>query len=178
MSKETIRLWGRPLTMFSAAVVSIALLTPLKAVAPAPPKIAVFDFELEDDSAAGAATGERAADIAAMVEVSRTARAFLSDSGKYAVIDTSGAQAQAVKNHGLRDCDGCDAEIAKTLGADQSLVGVVHRAEQAAYAVEVQIREASSGKVIFARREVFLGGATEWSSGVKSLLRRGLQTTP
>jgi hypothetical protein len=90
------------------------------------------------------------------------------------VIDT-GANA-GTETRSLRDCDGCDAKIALQLGAQLSLVGAIVKVEQAAYAVEIQIRDAATGKGVFARRETFLGGPTEWASGVRSMLRRELLT--
>jgi hypothetical protein len=140
------------------------------------PKLAVFDFELEDESASGSPSGERPADISVLIEVTRHARRFLADSGTYVLVDTSGAEAESVKTRSLRNCGGCEASIALQLGAELSLVGVVRKVEQAAYAVEIQIRDARTGKVVFGQRGVFLGGATEWSSGVRSLLRHELLT--
>jgi hypothetical protein len=162
----------------SAAILwCCAVLVPtyaLSADTPKLPKVAVFDFELEDESASGLPSGERPADISVLSEVTRNARKSLADSGKYALIDTSGVEAEAVRARSLRNCDGCEANIALQLGAELSLVGVVRKVEQAAYAVEIQIRDARTGTVVFGQRGVFLGGATEWSSGVRSLLRHEL----
>lgn len=140
------------------------------------PKLAVFEFELEDESAAGLPLGERPADIAVLAEGTRSARKFLADSGKYSLIDTTGADAEAIRTRSLRNCDGCEANVALQLGAELSMVGVVRKVEQAAYAVEIQIRDCGTGKVVFGQRGVFLGAATEWSSGVRSLLRHELLT--
>jgi hypothetical protein len=138
------------------------------------PTLAVFNFELEDESAAGAPSGEPPADVAVLADVTRNAIKTLADSGKYRLIDTTGADTEAVRTRTLRNCDGCEAGVARQLGAELSLLGVLRKVEQAAYAIEIQIRDATTGQVVFGQRGVFLGGTSEWSSGVRSLLRHEL----
>ncbi len=121
----------------SSAIGSIGIMILLVAVMPVhavhaenspPVKIAVFDFELEDVSAAGAlSTGETAGDLARMQTVTDEARRVLAQSGRYRLIDTGGVDAEPVKERSLRSCNGCDAGIALKLGAERSLIGVVTR---------------------------------------------------
>jgi hypothetical protein len=95
--------------------------------APAPIQIAVFDFELEDMSAAGAPNNVPAPDAGYLADVTKGVRDLFAQSGHYHLVEADSADADAARKHDLRDCDGCDAGIAKELGADQSLVGVVRR---------------------------------------------------
>jgi hypothetical protein len=176
--KSAVNTWLRTpwrAALILAACAALAPAPSLKAETPGVPKIAVFDFELADDSASSAAPGGHPADLAAMAEATSGAKKMLADSGKYLVIDAAGASAGRVTG-ALRDCNGCEAKIALQLGAQLSLLGAIVKVEQAAYAVEIQIRDAATGKGVFARRETFLGGPTEWSSGVRSMLRRELLT--
>lgn len=166
--------WRRAAILWGCA--ALVPIYALGADTPRVPKLAVFNFELEDESASGTPSGERPTDTAVLSEVTRNARKTLADSGKYDLIDTTGVDAEAAKTRSLRSCDGCEAKIALQLGAELSLVGVVRKVEQAAYAVEIQIRNAATGDVVFGQRGVFLGGATEWGSGVRSLLRHELLT--
>jgi len=48
----------------------------------------------------------------------------------------------------LRDCGGCEAAIAKELGADQSLIGVVRRVSRTEYTLGFQVRDARTGAVL------------------------------
>src|ERR1700675_826226 len=91
--------------IFLAALLS-SLATP---ATPSPSvKIAVFDFELEDVSAAGAAAmSDGAGDSMRMHAVTDEARRVLAQSGRYSIIDTNGLDAQPVKDKSLRNCDGC-----------------------------------------------------------------------
>jgi hypothetical protein len=136
----------------------------------APVKLAVFDFELQDVSAA-AKPVETPADAAILQKLSDKARDIIARSGRYSLVDTRGADADPVRRHDLRDCDGCEAAIAQKLGAQQALLGVVTRVEQASYAVDIRITDAASGKLLKEERAVFLGAADEWGSGVSTLLR-------
>lgn len=118
------------------------------AAEPRPIELAVFDFELEDTTAAAPATGVAASDAGYLVDVTNGVRELLQQSGRYRVIDVSGTTADAAKKHALRDCGGCDAAIAQKLGADQSLIGVVRRVSRTEYTIGFQIRDARTGAVV------------------------------
>ena len=133
-------------------------------------KIAVFDFELDDLSAASMILGQKTSSAAALDKVSQTARNELAKSGRYLVIDPSHDGARSAKDPALKDCDGCDAPLASQLGADQSLIGVVRRVSQTDYYVLVQIRDAHTGTVLAQEAANFAGGEDGWASGVRMLI--------
>lgn len=139
--------------------------------APAPVKLAVFDFELEDISASAASAGESPADAKILQAVSEQARQVLAQSGRYSLVDTGPAEAAAAKAHALHGCDGCEAGIARSLGAAQALLGVITRVEKSSYAVRIQISDAQTGKILDQQSAVFLGGDDGWASGAASLIR-------
>lgn len=140
-----------------------------------PVKIAVFDFELEDVSAAGASsTGETASDLTRLQAVSGEARRVLAQSGRYSLIDTNGVDAEPVKKRSLRSCDGCDAGIALKLGAEQSFIGLVTRVAQTEYYVSLRITDARTGKVVNQQTAFFTGADDAWASGVRMLIKHGV----
>ncbi len=137
----------------------------------APTKIAVFDFELEDDSAGAGIAGDRAADAGYMKAVSAEVRHVIEQSGRYHLIDVSGANAEAVRDHSLRACNGCDASIASALGADQSLTGIIRRVSRTEYVVGYQLRDAKSGVLIASQDTGLRMGANySWSRGASRLI--------
>lgn len=142
-------------------------------VASAPPvKIAVFEFELEDVSAAGAsATTETPSDQARMQAVTAEARRVLAQSGRYSLVDVSKVDAQPVKEKSLRNCDGCEAGIALQLGAEQAFVGVVRRISMTDYYVLIQLSDCRTGKVLDQQVANFAGGDDGWASGVRMLIK-------
>jgi hypothetical protein len=142
--------WGRAEAfVFRDIRELLAAYPPTSAAAePRPIGLAVFDFELEDTTAAAPATGVAASDAGYLADVTKGVRELLQQSGRYRVIDASGATADAAKKHALRDCGGCDAGIAQKLGADQSLIGVVRRVSRTEYTIGFQIRDARTGAVV------------------------------
>jgi hypothetical protein len=170
------------------AIGSIALLILLLIVSPAaavraasaaPIKIAVFDFELEDVSAAGVMSpGETAGDLTRMQAVSAEARRVLAQSGRYSLIDTAGVDANPVKERSLRNCNGCDAGIALKLGAERSFIGVVTRVAKTEYYVSLLMTDARTGKVLSQQTAFFTGADDAWASGVRLLIKHGVLADP
>ena len=156
--------WERA-EMFVSREVMAALATP------APVALAVFDFELEDTTAAS--TGASAtSDASYLAEVTASVREALGQSGRYRVVDASG---EAAKARALRDCDGCEAPIAQKLGADQSLIGVVRRVSRTEYTLGFQGRDARTGAVL-ARGDsgLRLGADYSWKRGAVRLVSEKL----
>jgi hypothetical protein len=142
------------------------------AASAAPVKIAVFEFELEDVSAAGeSATSETASDQVRMQAVTAEARRVLVQSGHYSLVDVSKVDAQPVKEKSLRNCDGCEAGIALQLGAEQAFVGVVRRISMTDYYVLIQLSDCRTGKVLDQQVANFAGGDDGWASGVRMLIK-------
>jgi hypothetical protein len=141
------------------------------AAATAPIKIAVFAFELEDFSAA-AEQGSSPDESSYMAQSTEEARKQLLQSGRYSLIDTAGADIEAAKGQGLRNCRGCEAAIALKLGADQSLIGVVTKISMAEYVVDLQVRDARTGAVVSRfTTGLRMGAHDAWFRGVRSLMK-------
>jgi hypothetical protein len=116
------------------------------AAAASPIALAVFDFELEDMTAATEAASA-ASDASYLAEVSGSVREALGRSGRYRIVDVGGAGQETPMAQGLRGCNGCEAAIARKLGADQSLIGVVRRVSRTEYTLGFQVRGARTGEV-------------------------------
>jgi hypothetical protein len=137
---------------------------------PAPIAMAVFEFELDDNTAAPAA-GLATADASYLAEVTGSVRDALGQSGRYRLVDVGSANEDAVKARALRDCGGCEAAIARGLGADQSLIGVVRRVSRTEYTLGFQVRDAGTGTVL-ARGDsgLRLGADYSWKRGAVRLV--------
>lgn len=166
--------WGR------ALLCAALLVTFEAAAATAPIKLAIFDFELEDFSAGVSSADPTSSDAAHLSNVTAKVRQLFAQSGHYTLIDVDNVEAPAVKGHTLRDCDGCDAEIALQLGAEQSLVGVVSRISRTEYVVKFQVRDARTGTVVAAADSgLRMGADYSWSRGATRLIEdRLLQSRP
>lgn len=144
------------------------LMSFVASAAPAPIALAIFDFELEDFSAAPA--GTTSSDATQLSKVTDSVRQLFAQSGRYKVIDVG-----KVDVHTLRDCNGCDAEIALKLGAEQSLVGVVSRISRTEYVVKYHLRDARTGAVVATGDSgLRMGADYSWSRGAASLFKERL----
>jgi hypothetical protein len=72
----------------------------------------------------------------------------------------------------MRDCDGCDARIARDQGADQALVGVIGRVSRTEYTVSFRLRDAHTGTIVAgADSGLRMGANYSWSRGAARLIR-------
>jgi hypothetical protein len=144
-------------------------------VAPSPIKIAVFPFELEDFSAAAAYISPDDVDREQLRLSTEEARRLIAESGRYRLVDVSAASDEVAKAAKLHDCGGCEAKIAASLDADQSLIGIVTRISRTDYAVTYKIRNARSGELVDVEQTDLRAGANSaWSRGARWLIQRRL----
>jgi Protein of unknown function (DUF2380) len=163
--------WARAEAFIASEL--LTTIAPAEAVGSRPPiRLAVFDFELLDVSGGAGLIPEDAIDAEQLKLATDEARRLVTQSGRYALVDVAGAEAEAAKAHALYDCGGCDAAIAARLGADQSLVGVVTRVTRTDYNVTYTLRDAHSGKVIDVEQtDLRIGANYSWPRGAASLIR-------
>lgn len=153
---------------------------PARAETPTPIKIAIFTFELEDFSAAGSSTGQAPADAAQLANLTKDIRDMVERSGRYSLVDADNADAAEAKAHALRQCKGCEAAIALSLGAEQSFLGLVTRISRMEYTVTFQVRDARTGAVVaHADSGLRMGADYSWNRGATRLVReRFLDSAP
>jgi hypothetical protein len=60
--------------------------------------------------------------------------------------------------------------MALPLGAQQSMIGLVRRATQTDYYIEITIRDTRSGEIVNQQAANFAGGEEGWATGVRILL--------
>ncbi len=141
----------------------------------APVKLAVFDFELEDFSGGAGIIPESDQDREQLRLATETVRRLLVESGRYSLVDVSGADAPDVTAHSLRKCDGCDAASARKLGADQSFVGIVSRITRTDYAVTFKLRDTRTGAPIAVEQtDLRIGANYSWNRGAAWLIKNRL----
>lgn len=158
----------------AAVLLFAAALVPLSSTAATPDavKLAIFSFEFEDMGAAASAGDIAASDSQHLADVTKSVRDLFAQSGHYSLVDVGGAEAAEVKARTLRKCDGCDAAIARQLGAEQSFVGVVKRITRTEYTVRYQIRDAHTGSVLSsADSGLRMGADYSWSRGAVRLIK-------
>ncbi len=150
-----------------------------QSIAPAPIRIAVFPFELEDFSAGAAYIPPDDVDREQLRLSTEEARRLIAESGRYQLVDVGAVNDEAAKAGKLHDCAGCDAKIAAGLQADQSMIGIVTRISRMEYSVTYKIRDAQSGALVDVERtDLRMGANSAWSRGARWLIQRRLLEKP
>jgi hypothetical protein len=146
-----------------------SLCRPAAAANPPSIKLAMFDFELQDESAG---PGESPSDTALLRQISTEARQLFQATNRYTLVDLTPATEEPVTKRWLHQCHGCDAAIAAKLGAAQSLVGFVTRISRTEYMITIQITDAKTGALLTdAQSGLRMGADYSWSRGVAILIK-------
>ncbi len=139
-----------------------------------PPKLAVFDLELVDNSLHGEVYGSSPEEQARLQRVSNQLRTGLNESGKFSVLDIAPVNAAAHAAN-LQACGGCDATLAKQLGADFAMTGLVQKVSELILSMKIYLRDVHSGQVVAQVNADFRGNTDEsWSRAANFLLRNRL----
>ncbi len=155
----------------ASAVATALVLHSSRAAEPSHARIAIFDFELDDRSAAGGMIAKDAIDDENLRKSTEEARQRLAASGRYTVVDTGSAAGQLISAGGIQGCNGCEAALARTLGADQSVYGVFARVSRTEYTLQIIVRDAQTGAVLSnAFSGLRMGANYAWPRAVKSMI--------
>jgi hypothetical protein len=166
----------RALVASAAAALSAIATGPCEAADPV--KIGVFDFELNDASAGGGIIAPDAIDTENLRKSTEEARRMLSASGRYSIVDTSSVAGEVISAGGIQHCNGCDGPLAKKLGADQSMVGVLTRVNRTEYTLQILVRDAQTGAVLSNNfTGLRMGANYAWPRGVKWLMENRILST-
>lgn len=158
------------LTMFCLAMLAV---TPGSAEAAR--KAAVFDFELIDTSLEGEKRGVDPAETARLKKISELLRDRLAASGRFVIVPTAPAAGQIADAGHIRSCNGCDARIAKELGADLAITGHVQKISTLILNITVRVRDAGTGELLRSVNADIRGNTDEsWTHGVGWLVRNRL----
>ena len=133
---------------------------------------AIFDFELIDSSLEGETSGVRPDETARLKLISDQLREQLAGSGRYRVVDLAPA-ADKIEDAGyIHGCNGCDAAIARTLGARIAFTGTVQKVSNLILNINIHMRDASTGKSLGGYSADIRGNTDQsWSRGVSYLVR-------
>ena len=168
---DTDEAWQRAEAFVVREIMSANIVTDQRGSNPLPVKLAVFDFELLDFSGGAGLVPESADDRAQLQKATEDVRHLLAQSGRYALVDVTGVSDAAAKTHELRKCEGCDAAIAKKLGADEAFLGIVTRITRTDYAVTYKLRDATGKVLDVEQSDLRIGANYSWNRGAVALVR-------
>jgi hypothetical protein len=143
------------------------------------PKLAVLDLELTGDTGGPQFTAEHTARL--RLE-SDTLRQELATSGLYEIVDTAPAQSLIAKLKSqqlyLHDCNGCDMDIGRQLGADQVLVTWVDRVSGLILSLTYEFHDVATNQIVGRKSYDFRGdNDSSWTHAIKYMVRDLKETT-
>lgn len=134
--------------------------------------IAILEFDLVDDQhELSPATVE----YQRLTAIHDQLQEEFAKNGLYRVIDV-GPAAELIKVHQsrsqLRECNGCELDIARSLRADRVLTGWVQKVSNLIVNINIQIEDAATGAVLL-NKSVDLRGNTDesWRRGVSYIVK-------
>ena len=155
-------------------VAILMLLSATVAQAADPPKLAVFDFEMIDNSLEAEMRVKRPDEQARLVKVGDQLRRELGESGRFQMLDIAPVNAAAHQSN-LQACGGCDVKLAQQLGADLEITGVVQKVSNLILNINVYLRDVQTGKLLFGGSVDMRGNTDEsWSRAMHYLVRERL----
>lgn len=130
-------------------------------------KIAVFNFELQDNSAAAGVIPSDEKDGSYLKQATEEAKRLLSESGRFSVIDTS-----AVSERDLASCERCEAPLAQKLGGERAMIGLITRVNRTEYTLQIRVIDAATKETISNDfTGLRMGANYAWSRGVTWLMK-------
>jgi Protein of unknown function (DUF2380) len=136
--------------------------------------VAVFNFELIDSSLEGAIRGARADEQERLARLSDQLRQLLTDSCQFLLADLTPIASEAQASN-LQACGGCDARLARRIGAELAITGTVQKVSNLILNMNIYVRDASSGATIAAMSADMRGNTDEsWTRTLIWLVRNRL----
>jgi hypothetical protein len=134
----------------------------------APPKIAVFGFELINTSPAASTPEE----LGRLGQLDQQLAAALGMPGRYNVMALPPPQGQGAS---IRSCNGCELDAAQKAGADLAAYGWVQKVSNLILNINLVIEDANTGHIIKADSVDIRGNTKEsWQRGLRYLINERL----
>lgn len=140
------------------ALAALISLSAINSAGAAPrPKLAILPFEINDTSGEVGTSARHEPMLAALTTFvgQRLDQAGLFDVVPQARI----AEAVAAVNPGtyLRNCNGCEIDIARRAGADQVMIGWIWKVSSLVLSLHIEIKDVASGRTVYLRAFDFRG---------------------
>ena len=134
--------------------------------------IAILEFDLVDDQYE---LSPASVEYQRLTAIHNQLQDEFAKNGLYRVIDVGPAM-ELIKMHQsrsqLRECNGCELDIARSLQADRVLIGWVQKVSNLIVNINIQIEDAATGAILL-NKSVDLRGNTDesWRRGVSYIVK-------
>ena len=152
------------------ALLPLALLLVGASPAFAADRLAFFGFELINTSP----EPTRPDETGRLATIGDIAKAELAKHG-YELVDSAPVADEVAKRRPLRDCNGCELDLAKRLGANLAAFGWVQKVSNLILNINLQIRDVATGRLVQAASTDIRGNTDEsWEHGIRYLIKNRL----
>jgi Protein of unknown function (DUF2380) len=162
------------LALLACATVTVAASAEANTQRPASPsKLVVLDVELSGDVGGPELVPEHQARLKL---ATAKLRESLARTGRYQLVDNTAARSTIEKLRSqylyLHDCNGCDLDIARQLGADQVLVTWVNRVSALILSLTYEFHDVETGQITARKSFGFRGdNDTSWTRAIDYMVR-------
>ncbi|WP_166802503.1 DUF3280 domain-containing protein [Microvirga pakistanensis] len=161
-----------------AVMALIVLMLASPAVAAEPFRTVVFDLELIDMSQEADA-GIRDDQTRRLQRVSDELRELLRSSPQIQLIDWTDKIDEVRQKSPLHNCNGCAEDLAKELGADLLVSGIVQKTSNLILSFAITIKDVRSGKPIRGGQADIRGNTDDsWLRGIRWVAKNRLLSEP
>lgn len=156
----------------------LAVLLAASLPAAAATRVAVFAFELFDTSGEAGPSGPKPEEQRRLALVTGEMRKALAGAG-YEVVDLQPQAARIEEMAPIRGCNNCELPVARALGADIEVIGLVQKVSNLILNINFQLRDVATGKVLRAGSADIRSNTDEsWRRGIDYLIRNRLLDPP
>jgi len=142
--------------------------------ASAPRIAAVMEFELIDDMRDYERPEVKDAQNRRIGLISDELRQELHQRGMYRIVDNSEAEdliSSLKAQQELRDCNGCEIDIGRALGADVIIIGWVQKVSNLILNINIEVKEVSSGRMLYVKSvDLRSNSDNSWLRGIRYMV--------
>lgn len=144
------------------------------------PGLLMLEFELIDEMRDLYPDYQPASELRRLKQIGAQLRAEFEKNNFYRMLDST-RTAEAIKpvrdNYNyLHDCNGCEVDLARGLGAERVLTGWVQKVSNLILNINIEIKDTESGNTVV-RKSVDIRGNTDisWQRGIAFIIRDMLE---
>ena len=153
---------------------SIAAETNVPVNVPVLKSAAVMDFELIDEMRDYETEDANAAQQRRLVLISDALRREFAQRGMYRTVDNNASAkliADQKARQDLRNCNGCEFDIGRALGADVVIIGWVQKVSNLILNINIEVKDVASGKSLYTKSvDLRSNSDNSWLRGIRYMV--------
>ena len=141
---------------------------------PAPKSAAVMDFELIDEMRDYETEDAMTAQERRLALISDALRREFDQRGLYRTVDNNAAAkliSDQKSRQDLRNCNGCELDIGRALGADVVILGWVQKVSNLILNINIEVKDVASGRTLYTKSvDLRSNSDKSWLRGIRYMV--------